>query len=196
MSTPESAGSRPTVPPTAAPASSSVSSSVSSSPSAPSAPKDAADLLAIGEVSRRSGLAVSAIRYYEELGLIGSERTPGGQRRFHRFVLRRLAVIHAAQRVGVPLARIAADLAPFPLDSKLSKRDWVALSRRWRPELDARIAELESIRDGLSMCIGCGCLSMRQCAIYNPEDELGAAGPGPRRKFPQLPDGDDGVAGF
>lgn len=153
--------------------------------------KDSGDLLAIGEVARRSGLAVSAIRYYEQLGLIASERTGGGQRRFHRFVLRRLAVIHAARRVGVPLARIAADLEPFPLDAPLSNRDWVRLSKAWRPLLEARIAELSAIRDGLSMCIGCGCLSMRQCAVYNPDDALGADAAGPRRLFPRLEDEGD-----
>lgn len=140
--------------------------------------------LMIGEVADRSGVATSAIRYYEELGLISSARTSGNQRRYARTVLRRIAVIQAAQHVGISLAEIGEEFARFPPEHAPTKRDWARLARTWRPRLDARIRELEQVRDGLSMCIGCGCLSMRQCAIYNPDDELAATGRGARRVFP------------
>lgn len=142
------------------------------------------ELLPIGEVARRSGLATSALRYYETLGLISSHRTSGNQRRYARSALRRLAVIHAAQRVGVSLDDVCRAFAAFPPEHAPTKREWVALSRRWRPALDARIRDLEQVRDGLSMCVGCGCMTMRQCAIYNPEDELAGTGAGARRVFP------------
>jgi len=145
---------------------------------------DSRDLLTIGEVAHRSGLAPSALRYYESLGLIRSHRTGGNQRRYTRSVLRRLAVVHAAQRVGLSLDEVCRAFAAFDPEHAPTKREWVALSRRWRPALDARIRELEQVRDGLSMCVGCGCLTMRQCAIYNPQDTLGDTGSGARRIFP------------
>ena len=140
--------------------------------------------LTIGEVARRSGVAVSAIRHYESLGLLTSSRTGGNQRRFARSALRRIAVVQAAQHVGLSLAEIGEAFAAFSPDHAPTKRDWVRLARRWRPRLDARIRELEQVRDGLAMCVGCGCLSMRQCAIYNPGDELAGQGAGARRIFP------------
>ena len=145
---------------------------------------DSRDLLTIGEVAHRSGLAPSALRYYESLGLIRSHRTSGNQRRYTRSVLRRLAVVHAAQQVGLSLEEVYRAFATFDPEHAPTKREWVALSRRWRPALDARIKELEQVRDGLSMCVGCGCLTMRQCAIYNPQYALGDTGSGARRIFP------------
>ena len=145
---------------------------------------DSRDLLTIGEVAHRSGLAPSALRYYESLGLIRSHRTSGNQRRYTRSVLRRLAVVHAAQQVGLSLEEVYRAFATFDPEHAPTKREWVALSRRWRPALDARIKELEQVRDGLSMCVGCGCLTMRQCAIYTPQDALGDTGSGARRIFP------------
>ena len=142
--------------------------------------------LSIGEVAQRAGVSVPTLRYYESLGLITSRRTSGNQRRYARSVLRRLAVVHAAQRVGVGLddvCRALAAIAPDP-EHAPTKREWVVLSRRWRPLLEARIRELEQVRDGLSMCVGCGCMTMRQCAIYNPSDELASTGAGARRVFP------------
>jgi len=144
------------------------------------------DLLTIGEVAARAGVAPSALRHYESLGLLTSERTGGNQRRYARTVLRRVAVIRAAQHVGLSLAEIGEAFSRFPPDHAPTKRDWARLAREWRPRLDARIRELEQVRDGLSMCVGCGCLSMRQCAIYNPGDELAAGGAGARRVFPQV----------
>lgn len=140
--------------------------------------------LGIGEVAARAGVATSAVRHYESLGLLTSIRTSGNQRRFNRSVLRRIAVIRAAQHVGLSLSEILEAFAQFPTDHAPTKREWARLARRWRPMLDARIRELEQVRDGLSSCIGCGCLSMQQCAIYNPDDTLGATGTGARRKFP------------
>lgn len=142
------------------------------------------DALTIGEVAHRSGVAGSALRYYETVGLIASSRTNGNQRRYARSVLRRLAVIQAAQHVGLSLDEIRSAFMAFGPEEAPTKRHWVALSRRWRPILEARIRELEQVRDGLSMCVGCGCLTMRQCAIYNPGDALATQGPGSRRVFP------------
>ncbi|MGJ3509849.1 redox-sensitive transcriptional activator SoxR [Enemella sp. A6] len=147
---------------------------------------DTAEELTIGEVAERAGLATSAIRHYESLGLLTSTRNDSGHRRFNRSVLRRIAVIQAAQHVGLSLAEIRRAFAKFPADHAPTKQDWVRLSKTWRPLLDARIRELEQVRDGLSMCIGCGCLTMRQCAIYNPHDELAATGSGARRMFPEF----------
>lgn len=139
------------------------------------------DLLTIGEAAARAGVSVATIRHYESLGLLTSTRTHGNQRRLARSVLRRIAIIQAAQHVGLSLAEIREAFADFPSDHAPTKREWARLARRWRPRLDARITALEHLRDGLDMCIGCGCLSMRQCAIYNPADELAETGPGPRR---------------
>ncbi|WP_417555825.1 redox-sensitive transcriptional activator SoxR [Microbacterium sp.] len=143
------------------------------------------DELTIGEVADRAGVATSAIRHYEHQGLLTSTRTTGNQRRFARSVLRRIAVIQAAQHVGLSLAEIKDAFAQFPAEHAPTKRDWARLAREWRPRLDRRIAELEQVRNGLAMCVGCGCLSMRQCAIYNPDDALAEGGSGARRIFPQ-----------
>ena len=140
----------------------------------------ASDELAIGAVSRRSGLAVSALRFYEDHGLITAERTVGGQRRYRRDVLRRLAVIQAAQRVGFPLAEIGEMLAGLPSDQHVSPRQWQQLAHSWRPQLDERIRTLERLRDQLDSCIGCGCLSLDRCALANPADRVARQGPGPR----------------
>jgi MerR family redox-sensitive transcriptional activator SoxR len=146
---------------------------------------DTRDLLTIGEVSARSGLAASALRYYESLGLITSTRTGGDRRRYQRAVLRRVAVIRAAQQVGLSLDQVRTAFAGFPLVAAPSKRDWTRMSTAWQPLLDQRIAELQQVRDNLNSCIGCGCLSMAQCRLYNPQDALAATGSGPRRLVPQ-----------
>lgn len=146
------------------------------------------ELLSIGDVAARAGVAVSALRHYESLGLITSTRTGGNQRRFARTVLRRIAVIQAAQRVGLSLSDVAEAFSRFPSDHAPTKKEWARLAREWRPILDTRIHELEQVRDGLSACIGCGCLSMRQCSVYNPEDELAREGTGARRVFPRWVD--------
>ena len=136
--------------------------------------------LAIGEVSDRSGLAVSAIRFYEDKGLIVSARTAGGQRRFRRDVLRRLAFIQAAQRVGLTLEDIGGALDVLPPDAGPSGPEWRALSESWRPLLDERIALLTALRDQLDHCIGCGCLSLERCRLSNPGDRAARLGAGAR----------------
>jgi MerR family redox-sensitive transcriptional activator SoxR len=146
--------------------------------SSPGATRD--DLLPIGEVATRSGLAPSAIRFYEAEGLVRAERTDGGRRAFRRHVLRRLAFISSAQRVGLTLKEIADALDTLPPDRAPTKAQWARLSRGWRGRLDERIAELERLRDDLSTCIGCGCLSLQTCRLFNPDDEAAANGPGPR----------------
>ncbi|HEX3005107.1 MAG TPA: redox-sensitive transcriptional activator SoxR [Angustibacter sp.] len=146
----------------------------------------ASDELSIGEVARRSGLAPSAIRYYESLGLVTSTRTAGDRRRYRRAVLRRLAVIRSAQHVGLGLDEIAEAFAGIPVDRAPTKAQWARLSASWRPRLDERIRALEAVRDQLASCIGCGCLSMQQCALYNPQDTLRDSGSGPRRLLPPL----------
>ena len=142
---------------------------------------DRHDLLAIGEVAERSGVSVPTVRFYEARGLIRSTRTAGNQRRFERHVLRRIAVVRAGQRFGLSLGEIADALAALPDDRPPTKRDWTRMSQRWHDVLTARIEAMERVRDGLSGCIGCGCLSLRSCPVYNPQDELAAEGPGPRR---------------
>lgn len=137
------------------------------------------------EVADRSGVAVSALHFYEREGLIVSTRTAGNQRRYHREVLRRIAFIRVSQRLGIPLARIRDALESLPDDKVPTKADWTQLSRRWRPDLDARIEQLQRLRDDLDGCIGCGCLSLRNCSLYNPQDELAADGPGPQRLLPR-----------
>lgn len=146
---------------------------------------DRMDLLTIGEVSNRSGLAPSALRYYESLGLITSTRTSGDRRRYTRAVLRRVAVIRAAQQVGLSLDQVRTAFAGIPLDVAPSKRDWKRISASWQPLLDQRMTELQQVRDNLSNCVGCGCLSMTQCRLYNPQDTLASTGSGSRRLFPQ-----------
>jgi MerR family redox-sensitive transcriptional activator SoxR len=135
-------------------------------------------LLTIGEVSARSGVAPSALRFYEEHGLITSERTSGNQRRFRRHALRRLAFIRSAQRVGLSLDEIAEALATLPEGRTPTKADWARLSRGWRPRIEAQIERLERLRDKLDGCIGCGCLSLRTCALQNPDDVVAERGPG------------------
>ncbi|NCP17686.1 MAG: redox-sensitive transcriptional activator SoxR [Erythrobacter sp.] len=138
------------------------------------------DLLPIGDLARRTGLSVSAIRYYEAKGLIEPHRTGGNQRRFLRSDIRRLSFILIAQRLGLSLAEIEAQLARLPQGRTPDARDWAAISRAIRDQLDARIAELQRARENLDGCIGCGCLSLKTCALYNPQDALAARGPGPR----------------
>jgi MerR family transcriptional regulator, redox-sensitive transcriptional activator SoxR len=138
------------------------------------------ELLTIGEVSRRSGVAASALRFYEERGLIVSERAGSGHRRFARPVLRRIAFIVFAQRIGLTLEEIRTELAKLPGDRAPNRRDWSRLSRRWTARIDERIVELERLRAGLTECIGCGCLSLDRCKLANPEDRAGRLGAGAR----------------
>jgi MerR family redox-sensitive transcriptional activator SoxR len=134
--------------------------------------------LTIGELSARSGVATSALRYYESQGLIQAERTSGNQRRYRRATLRRVAFIRSAQRVGLSLDEIAEALATLPEGRTPTKADWSRLSRDWRPRIDAQIERLERLRAKLDGCIGCGCLSLRTCSLNNPDDEVAARGPG------------------
>ena len=138
------------------------------------------ELLTIGEVSRRSGVATSALRFYEERGLISSERAGSGHRRYPRPVLRRIAFVVFAQRVGLTLDEIGAELAKLPPDRAPTRRDWSRLSSGWTARIDQRIAELERLRAGLDQCIGCGCLSLDRCKLANPDDRAGRRGAGPR----------------
>ena len=138
------------------------------------------DELSIGAVAERSGLAVSALRFYEDRGLITADRTDGGQRRYHRDVLRRLAFISVAQRVGLTLGEIGEALDTLPANASPMGEEWSRLSASWRPLLDERIALLEGLRDELDSCIGCGCLSLDRCALYNPDDRARTLGTGPR----------------
>ena len=138
------------------------------------------DLLLISDVARRSGVAASALRFYEERGLITSERTGGGQRRYPRSVLRRIAFIVFAQRVGLTLEEIGTELAKLPPHRAPTGRDWSRLSNAWTSRIDERIEELERLRAGLTECIGCGCLSLDRCQLSNPGDWAGRLGPGPR----------------
>jgi MerR family redox-sensitive transcriptional activator SoxR len=137
-------------------------------------------MLSIGEVAERTGLATSAIRFYEREGLIQSVRTSGGQRRFRREVLRRIAFVRVAQRVGLSLEEIIEAMANLPVDRAPSRQDWQRITRGWQQRLDERLAMLEALRGGLTNCIGCGCLSLRTCALANPEDWASTLGPGPR----------------
>jgi MerR family transcriptional regulator, redox-sensitive transcriptional activator SoxR len=138
----------------------------------------AAATLTIGELSHRSGVSTSALRYYESQGLIGAERTSGNQRRYLRAALRRVAFIRSAQRVGLTLEEIAEALGTLPEGRTPTRADWARLSRSWRPRIDAQIERLERLRDKLDGCIGCGCLSLRTCSLQNPEDEVAPRGPG------------------
>lgn len=137
--------------------------------------------LTVGQVAERSGVAVSALHFYERRGLIRSRRTAGNQRRFRRDTLRRIAFIRVSQRVGIPLERIRAALAELPEERTPTREDWARLSAGWREDLDTRIEQLERLRDDLTDCIGCGCLSLESCVLSNPHDELAQEGPGPRR---------------
>ncbi len=136
--------------------------------------------LPIGEISARSGIARSALRFYEDEGLLRSERTPGGQRRFARDTLRRLAFIRAAQRVGLTLDEISAAMRTLPDSRTPTIADWTRLSRAWEPRLDEQIELLTRLRDDLASCIGCGCLSLKTCALYNPDDAAARLGSGAR----------------
>ncbi|MCK3770599.1 redox-sensitive transcriptional activator SoxR [Microbacterium aerolatum] len=137
--------------------------------------------ITIGELSRRSGVAASALHFYERNGLIDSERTDGNQRRYRRDALRRVAFIRVSQRVGIPLKDIRSALDSLPDGRTPTKKDWARLSQRWRDELDARIRQLEHLRGDLDGCIGCGCLSLASCGLQNPGDVLGLEGSGPIR---------------
>lgn len=137
-------------------------------------------VLTISEVSRRSGVASSALRFYEERALITSERAGSGHRRYRRSVLRRIAFIVFAQRLGLSLDEIGEELAKLPTDRIPTRRDWAHLSGQWVKRIDQRIAELQRLRAGLTECIGCGCLSIDRCNLANPADRAGRKGPGPR----------------
>jgi len=138
------------------------------------------ELLTISEVSKRSGVASSALRFYEDRGLIESERSGSGHRRYGRPVLRRIAFIVFAQRVGLSLDEIGAELGKLPPGRVPTRRDWSRLSRGWSSRIEERIAELERLRAGLTECIGCGCLSLDRCKLANPNDRAAGLGPGPR----------------
>jgi MerR family redox-sensitive transcriptional activator SoxR len=138
------------------------------------------ELLTISEVSRRSGVASSALRFYEERGLIRSERSASGRRRYQRPVLRRVAFIVFAQKMGMTLKEIGAELAKLPDNRVPLLADWARISGLWTRRIDERIAELERLRAGLTQCIGCGCLSLKKCRLANPEDAAARLGPGPR----------------
>jgi MerR family transcriptional regulator, redox-sensitive transcriptional activator SoxR len=139
---------------------------------------DKADLFTVSELAQRSGFAASAIRFYETQGLITASRTAGGQRRFERQMLRRLAFIRAARNVGLSLDEVASALRRLPDGRTPTRADWARLSKDWRARLDDQIAGLMALRDNLDSCIGCGCLSMKRCAISNPGDSAAVAGPG------------------
>src|SRR5919106_3886641 len=138
------------------------------------------DLLTIGDVARRSGVAASALRFYEDRGLIRSERAGSGHRRYPRPVLRRIAFIVFAQRIGLTLDEIADELAKLPENRVPTRSDWAKLSSSWTARIEERIAELERLRAGLTECIGCGCLSLERCQLANPGDRAARNGPGPR----------------
>ncbi len=136
------------------------------------------DALTVSDVARRSGFAASALRFYEDRGLVSASRTSGGQRRYQRSVLRRLAFIRAARNIGLSLDEITDALASLPETRTPTRADWARLSRAWRSRLDDQILALTALRDGLDSCIGCGCLSLRRCALSNPADVAAASGPG------------------
>lgn len=144
---------------------------------------DSKQLLTVSEVARRSGFAASALRYYEREGLIAASRTGGGQRRFERNVLRRLAFIRAARNVGLSLDEIRVELAELPERRTPTRADWGRISRSWRRRLDEQIEALQALRDGLQSCIGCGCLSLRSCAMSNPGDLVAAGTDQPGAAF-------------
>ena len=147
------------------------------------------DLLPIGEVARRSGVASSALRFYEQRGLISSEREGSGHRRYPRPVLRRIAFIVFAQRIGLTLEEIGVELAKLPPHHAPTRNDWARLSATWTSRIDDRIAELERLKRGLTECIGCGCLSLDRCRLANPGDRAAALGPGPRYWIGERPSG-------
>jgi MerR family transcriptional regulator, redox-sensitive transcriptional activator SoxR len=136
------------------------------------------DELTIGELSARSGVAASALRFYEAQGLIGARRTSGYQRRFDRVTLRRVALIQAGRAAGIPLEEVRTALETLPSQRTPTRRDWERLSRGWRADIDQRIATLQALRNRLTTCIGCGCLSIDRCSLLNPDDEAATLGPG------------------
>jgi MerR family redox-sensitive transcriptional activator SoxR len=146
--------------------------------------------LTIGELSSRSGVSASALRFYEREGLIESRRTDGNQRRYPGVTLRRVALVQAGKAAGIPLERIRAALDTLPDRKSPTKRDWERLSRSWAAEVDARIALLQAIRTRLTTCIGCGCLSLKTCGLLNPDDKAAALGPGARYFQRAAGDGD------
>ena len=154
----------------------------------PSVPRE----ITVGQLAARSGVTVSALHFYETRGLISARRTAGNQRRYPRVMLRRVAFIRASQRVGIPLAQIKAALDTLPAGRTPTARDWARLSAAWCADLDDRIAQLQDLRDRLTGCIGCGCLSLTDCQLANPGDALGAVGPGPRRLSGQALSGQAG----
>lgn len=145
--------------------------------------------LPIGQLAERTGLAVSAIRYYEAEGLLSAERNAGGQRRFLRSDIRRLSFVQIAQQFGFTIEQIRTQLQSLPQGRTPTKQDWVRISRGFRRDLDSKIDTLTQLRDKLDGCIGCGCLSLRVCALYNPEDRARSRGPGPRYLLGDRPDG-------
>ena len=148
-----------------------------------------ATYLTVGQLSDRSGVSTSALRYYESQGLISSDRTAGNQRRFRQATLRRVAFVRSAQRVGLTLDEASEALATLPEGRTPTKADWSRLSRHWRPRIEAQIERLERLRDKLDGCIGCGCLSLRTCALNNPDDEVAPRGPGAVFLQPSRPAG-------
>lgn len=146
--------------------------------------------LTIGQVAQRTGLAASAIRYYETEGLVLPFRNDAGQRRFATADIRRLSFVMVSQTLGFSIAEIKQALAPLPLDRAPTKADWTRISTKFGTELDQRIAKMIALRDRLDGCIGCGCLSLQSCKLYNPDDELAAEGPGPRRLLSEISDSD------
>ncbi|MBY0279789.1 redox-sensitive transcriptional activator SoxR [Candidatus Binatia bacterium] len=155
---------------------------------------DDTDWLTIGQVAARAGLAPSALRFYEAEGLIRARRSGGGQRRFHRDVLRRVAFVRVAQRVGLTIQEVRAALGTLPAERTPTKDDWARLSRSWQPRLDEQIATLQRLRDRLTSCIGCGCLSFKACALYNPSDAAARLGAGPRYLLGDAPEAATAVA--
>lgn len=137
--------------------------------------------LTVGEVAARSGVAVSALHFYETKGLIASHRTSGNQRRYRQDVLRRVAIIKVAQELGISLSEVGQTLSALPNDHIPNRADWTEISRHWADNLDRRIAQLKKLRNGLNHCIGCGCLSLDYCQLVNRHDRLAAEGPGPRK---------------
>ena len=137
--------------------------------------------LTVGQLSARSGVSISALRFYEREGLISSRRTAGNQRRYHRGTLRVVALIRIAQRVGIPLSEISDTIRTLPACAVATRQDWVRMSSAWRTRLDQRIKELHQLRDEFSDCIGCGCLSLDRCKLANPSDRLAALGSGPHK---------------
>lgn len=142
--------------------------------------KSPSDLLSIGQLAARTGLSVSAIRFYETKGLVTPFRNAGGQRRFHRSDIRRLSFVLISQQLGLPIREIVAALKRLPENRVPTQKDWAKISREFRNELDDRISALSKIRDNLDGCIGCGCLSLKKCRLYNPDDKASILGPGPR----------------